>query len=215
MFSLTKDLGLYAQSRHRSSCRWASTWCKKHCYMGKFERLWPSTMGPFLARMEQEWKQGPAAHAHELPKTVKRVRLAKSGEVLGTIQDIDKVAEFCHVMAARGIEVWIPTRAWHNELEHRLNLDLIQHIENRLATIPGVHVQASIDVDMNAGLIRQIVNRGWSTMYVGSDTWHPLSNRGHHVVKCKKTFGGVKGACATCKTGCFSGVQTHVWLKKH
>ena len=56
----------------------------------------------------------------------------------------------------------------------------------------------------------------WSTMYFGDDEFLENPIKGNSLFKCPKTWGHVKGACETCKNGCFHGRgRTDVHLKAH
>lgn len=122
------------------------------------------------------------------------------GEAFKTMGDIDKVAEIAR--ANPGTLFWVPTRAWRS-LAHRAKIERI------LFPIRNIRVQASLDPSNTPEEMESLTATGWSTMFFGDDT----ATEGRML--CPKTHKGRKGACATCRGGCFSPAQTHVHLLKH
>jgi hypothetical protein len=217
------DIGLFVVNRPRcASCVHATEYCRARCYNVNVERRFPATGGKD-ERNERAWQAcngSDYARALDRKKLFnERVRLMSRGEAFSTVDDIARVADIAR--ANPGRIFWIPTRAWRNTTLRRL-------IETRLAILPNVSIQASLDPSNNENEWRDLKASGWSTIYFGDGAPFLNSGRtawqgptGRNVVKCPKTFRGLKGenACQRCKAGCFSpvlrGRRVDVELREH
>ena len=201
------DIGMYALDRAPSTCKYATAYCRKHCYNLKLYICYKDMRKKDI-RNELYWDNVPVdyftMHINQKRKfQTDRFRFCTRGEQLSTAADVEKTAAL--VSTRKQTTFWIPTRAWRDP-------QLRQLIENKLFPLGNVRVLASIDPSNSLEEVENIALRGWSTMFFGNDSVHPLGNK---AVKCPKTWKKIDGACATCTMGCFSDEQKHVWLSKH
>jgi hypothetical protein len=155
------------------------------------------------ARNDKAWNEVTGAGVKRTldakKKPTLRVRACTRGEPFAVLEDLAKVLDIAKANPSRVF--WCPTRAWRSPAL-RAALEPLRRVRN-------LRILASIDPSNTPEEVAGLVADGWSTMYFGDDT----ATDGR--IKCPKTWGHVKGACATCKNGCFSRAQVHVHLKKH
>jgi len=206
------DLGIWALDRSMKTCSYRSTWCDKHCYNFKFEKLYPGVVQKY-AVWEENWKNlEPESFGADLARkrtgNRKRFRICTKGEPFTKAtykQDIARVLRLA--LATPDVTFWVPTRAWTDP-------EVAGHIERILINIKNVRIMASVDISATDKEWRRIISLGWSTLFVGDDD-RKTDPFGNKLFKCPKTFFHKKGNCATCKAGCFSKKQVHVHLKQH
>ena len=112
------------------------------------------------------------------------------GEAIKDVSDIGRVLDICKANPER--LVWVPTRAWRNPLLRAL-------IEGALFDVPNLAILASIDPE-TTDHEPELIASGWNTMFYGDDS--PQATEGRFL--CPKTWRDIKGACGTCKAGCFA-----------
>lgn len=197
-----KDIGMFAVDRPRTSCKWATAFCRANCYNAKLEKLF--NLKPKDARNEIFWEQLDGEQIKLSLSTkrnqTRRFRLMTRGEAFSTEGDVFKVAKILN--ANKQTLFWIPTRAWRDESMRELLVLYIMPLKN-------ARLQASLDPTNSTEEINSLVADGWSTMFFGDDS----DTEGRFL--CAKTHKGKKGHCAICRGGCFSNKQTHVHLKQH
>lgn len=197
-------------------CPYATSFCKRFCYMRKFE-CWqkPADRAAYERRLRSEWEELTPERFGELLRRRKyptdRIRFASGGEALATASDISRVASI--VQAYDHISFWIPTRAWRSPSLRPL-------IEKRLLPLRNARVMASLDPTSIRSEVEGLKVDGWSSMFFGFDggddgrdlffNWL-LRDR----YKCPKTWEHRHGFCRECTQGCFREGQVHVHLKKH
>lgn len=57
MVKFNKDIGVFTINRPRSSCLFATDFCRERCYHGKFEKLYAIHREKLEADEEQFWKE--------------------------------------------------------------------------------------------------------------------------------------------------------------
>lgn len=200
-----EDLGLYVLDRGRETCRWSTRFCRAYCYNKNLYK-WQKAMKKRDKLNEAYWR-GISPHDFQADlsrkkKSVDRFRICTRGEAFATIGDV----HFIHrlLSACPSTLFWIPTRAWRD-------WELREEIENEVMTLHNARVLASTDPSTQSYNEREVLQRGgWSTVYMGGGS--PLP--GYH--RCKKTWDGLKGECATCADGCFASYKrVDVHLRLH
>jgi hypothetical protein len=191
-------------------CPYATSYCKRFCYMRKFE-CWqkPADRAAYERRLRQEWEELTPEHFGELLRRRKyptdRIRFAAAGEALATPADVTRVESIIRTFPT--ILFWVPTRAWRSP-------DLRDRIRRRLLTLRNARVMASLDPSNTAEEVEGLTSDGWSTMFFGIDrldVGSPFVGR----YPCPKTWDHRHGFCQECSNGCFREGQVHVHLKKH
>jgi len=197
------DIGCFVINRPMSSCKHCTTFCRSTCYNWKLYNIYKH-MSTKDIRNETYWQ---GIDGREVSRTLdrkklqtKRIRLMSRGEALKDLTDIDRIIDLCKSNPKR--LVWLPTRAWRDA-------KLRQVIIDRLFPLKNLRLSASIDPSNTKQEIEDLKRDGFSTMFYGDDT--DTTDR----IKCSKTWKHRKGACVTCKGGCFSRSQKHVHLKMH
>jgi hypothetical protein len=200
------------------TCRWATKFCRLHCFNVKLHRLYPAMEGKDV-RNEAWWQQLTGAELKRVldrkKRNTSRVRLMSRGEAFSTLADIDRVLDFARTMPDRIF--WIPTRAWRNPIMRAA-------IEGQIMPLSNVALNASLDPTHTQDEYRDLVSAGWSTMYFGDGSgWEGPAETSRF--DCPKTTHtekhpkGIKGFCSRCRGGCFSQVErnkrTDVYLTKH
>ena len=203
------DIGMWALDRSPMvSCVNATAHCREHCYNNKLYKLYPA-MNCRDIKNELAWKKlngdNFAATMKNKRKGQKdRFRFCTRGDTFASESDIYKVEQI--LQGNPNITFWIPTRAWRNP---RLR-DLI---ELRLMPLDNARILASLDPSNDFWEKRQIINRGWSTMFFGDDA----ATDGR--IKCQKTWKTSNVSCDKCNVGCFEArygyKQVQVHLKSH
>ena len=204
------DLGMWATDRDiLKSCNWKTPFCK-NCYNWKLFSLYKD-MKTKDVRNEEFWAEldGKGFKKYFGGKrsgaTLKRFRFQTRGETFATVSDIHKVVDILEKNS--NILFWIPTRAWRNEEMKAL-------IEKHIFPLKNARVHASMDPTNTDKEWADVKSDGWSTMFYGDNDMIRNPN-GDLSYLCDKTFFGEKGACATCKGGCFSEKRVDVHMKKH
>jgi len=207
------DIGMFAIDRPIDrTCHWKTKYCTNRCYNVAIEKRFGQAIVDKDARNEAEWSviSGPAV-ARELARKreypTDRVRFMTRGEALANFADFPRVEDI--VSSCPDTDWWMPTRAWRMPV-------LMREIEARLWDIPNLVVLASLDPDNSEAEYRELVRRGWSTMYFGPDpAWQGFEK----AFRCPKTWRKLKGHCGICKAGCFAPItlnrRVDVWLKEH
>lgn len=214
-----KEIGLFAFSRGRATCRWRTSWCKRYCYNRKFYRVNPR-LGEFDELDDKFWRETSAEEfAVAIPSGIERFRFAVRGEIWIDLKDVMKVRR---VLKARPDTLfWIPTRAWQV-------MRMQEPIEDLIMPLPNARVMASIDPTTSTYTFNALGRRGWSTVFSG-DNEDPrqmqlfdISGSGRFsekktasMVHCEKTWHHAAGHCAGCTDGCFSCERVDVHLKRH
>jgi hypothetical protein len=202
------SIGLYAIDRPRSSCKWATAHCKRHCYNAKLYKMYKEMRG-CEAALEQQWQetdgQAVLVQLGRKQKPTRRVRLMTRGEAFKTPGDVAKVAD---ILASNpGTLFWIPTRAWRNDTMRQL-------VQTHIRPFANARVMASTDPTTTAEDWTKLRDWGWSTMYFGDDEKR-ATDIGEPMFPCPKTHKGKHGACRTCRNGCFSTQRVNVHLRGH
>ena len=194
-----EDIGMFAYDRPiPTSCVHKTAFCDAKCFNVKLYKLYPA-MASKDARNEAEWQQITGTQVkttlQRKKKQTKRVRFMTRGEAISDHTDIARIIDICQHNP--DVEFWMPTRGWRDALlQARITADLMP--------IKNLHVLASFDPSNTPEEWEMMRSMGWSTMFFGDDEMlhTPL---GEKMFKCPKTWGHVKGACASCKRGCFEG----------
>lgn len=193
------DLDLYCLDRPRR-CPWRTVFCthpEHGCYGAKMEKAWP-TWRTWLQKADFLWTLLTASAFNGLS----RMRICRVGEPIESIEDIIRITDWAN--GNPECLFWMPTRSWRNKT-----------LRQALKTLPeNVKVLASIDPSNTEAEVQSLVREGFSTMFYGNDSRHPLGNRAS-VTKCKKTWEHETGRCSRCDEGCFSDKRSDVWLKFH
>ena len=209
MFAIDRPINDIPEAGVEGSCVHRTDYCNETCYNVKLYKLYPAMVGKDV-RNEQAWQESTgadyAAALDRKKKPTDRFRLMTRGEAIKDFGDIKRVLDICQANPNRLI--WVPTRAWRSPLLRGI-------IEVSLFDIPNLAILASVDPDTlssEPGLLAS----GWNTMFYGDDSPEVTAGR----FFCPKTWKDIKGACGTCKAGCFAGpvlgrkgVQVH--LKSH
>jgi len=205
-----KDIGMWATDRDTTvSCKWRTSFCR-NCFNHKLFKVYKN-MSTKDVRNEVYWEQlDGVSFRDDFSKkrkglTLKRFRFQTRGETFATVDDVYKV--FGIIWNNPEIDFWIPTRAWRNE-------ELEMLINGMIMTLDNAFVHASLDPSNSTEEWEFVKSRGWSTMFYGDNDMIRTPN-GDVPYLCDKTFFGEKGACATCKDGCFSTKRVDVHMKKH
>lgn len=205
-----KDLGMWATDRDiKQSCKWRTPFCK-HCYNNKLFKVYKDMVTKDV-RNEDFWVNLDGKTFNDLFSkkrtglTMERFRFQTRGETFATANDVYRVADILEFN--KDLVFWIPTRAWRNP-------ELKALIEITIMLYPNARVLASMDPTNTADEWADLKASGWSTMFYGDNDMirNPNGDLSH---LCSKTFFGEKGACATCKDGCFSKKRVDVHLKQH
>lgn len=221
VLSFTHDIGMFSFNLPVSTCKHHTAFCRTNCYNNKLY----GTYGKSLARRDvynqHAWDNLPLNGFFKVlarkREQTKRIRLANRGEFFSSLQDFAKVETLLDYATRYGVAVWIPTRAWRNAeyLERLVKIKRKYRNNARIlcSTDPSNFVN---DGDMR--LLDIAVNvYGFSTMFFGDNALRSFTvgGKGHSFLLCPKTHAYIKGACATCKGGCFNSRQKHIHLKKH
>ena len=210
------------------SCSFATSWCLEECYNFKLHKMFPN-MEKKDIRNEKNWQKITGKDIFTLlsrkRKSIKRFRGCTRGENIKDLKDIDRWEDIA--IENPDTEIWIPTKAWRDPF-------LKQEIEERLFPFTNLAINASVDPTTTEKQWIDLIEAGWSTMFVGDDErkTNPL---GEPLFKCPKT--GVfklkasdseeeaawkkknKGHCGICKAGCFGNVtlkrRTDTLLYEH
>ena len=224
-----KDIGLWAFSRGAPTCKFQTSWCRQNCYNRKFYAVNP--LLPDRDAADEEFWQATSAEkfalfiadlvaAHEID----RFRFSVRGEIWTDDADIAKVAKIIELCP--GVLFWIPTRAWRvAPMAYLIEENIIDR------NIPNARVMASVDPSVSEFTERQLMGRGWSTVFAGENDPDQLRLKDAMCVdartkgrfKCPKTWqphvlpGDVapSGLCAICDDGCFSADRVEVHLRQH
>ena len=203
------DIGMFAFDRSiQESCVHATDFCKKTCFNVKLFKVYKN-MHVKDVRNEAYWEQIDGKEVYNTlkrkKKQVKRGRFMTRGEAVSDYGDIDRIVDIC--VNNPDTDWWLPTRAWLNPL-------LRVMIESRLMPIKNLKISASLDPSNT--IEDWDISDSWSTMYYGDDEQLTNPKTGKKMFKCPKTWGHVKGACETCKNGCFHGKgRVDVHLQAH
>ncbi len=206
-----EDIGMFAFDRPIPvSCVHRTDYCEKECFNVKLYKLYPD-MEKKDIRNEAYWQQVTGEQVRKTlkrkRKQVKRVRFMTRGEAIRDYSDIHRVYDI--VTINPDSEWWMPTRAWRDPL-------LMAMIQAVLKPLTNRHVLASMDLSNTPEEWEAVRGMGWSTMYINEDKAMTHTPLGEKMFKCPKTYGHVKGACETCKRGCFEGYgRVDVSLWKH
>ena len=211
------DIGVFAIDRSiPDSCdRFASSYCREHCYNHKYYVQYTKSLNGKDVKNEKAWAENSgddwAAIFNRKKRDTDRIRLMTRGEALRTLDDISRVKDIA--LANPDRLFMLPTKAWTDTFM-RLT------IERELFPLDNIVVLASLDVSPETTTLHweSLSISGWSTMFFGDDSATETPT-GESLFKCPKTWGHVKGACAKCKNGCFKslikGEKVNVHLKQH
>lgn len=212
------EIGLWAFSRGRQTCRWQTPWCQRHCYAKKFYAV-----NPRLPEIDEQdnfyWECNlGSAIARDIATAIgnaRRFRFAVRGEIWYNVRDIEKVCSILKTLY--DVTFWIPTRAWHDPIMRR-------EIEFEVFGKTNARVLASIDPSDDEHEVKVLRGMGWSTVFAG-DNEDPdqmlLASNGivpklsADMHRCEKTWHHRTGHCAVCEDGCFASHRVDVHLKEH
>lgn len=216
------EIGLWSFSRGRSTCRFKTPWCERKCYAQKFYRLgWARDEYDRLD--EVYWRTSSAlmiaseingAVPEDLPR---RFRFSVKGEIWVIPRDVVMVHEILRLCP--GIDFWIPTRAWQNDVMFGAIYSLQAEREN-------ARVMCSVDPSVPLWQVEKLRHHGMSIVFTGdnedADQMLLLPDGIGTAVKytsemhrCEKTWQQRTGHCAVCEDGCFSSDRVEVHLKEH
>ena len=206
MFAVDRPINDIPEAGVEGSCVHRTDHCNLTCYNVKLYQVYPAMVGKDV-RNEQAWQESTgadyAAALDRKRKPTTRFRLMTRGEAIKDVSDIGRVLDICKANPER--LVWVPTRAWRNPLLRAL-------IEGALFDVPNLAILASIDPE-TTDHEPELIASGWNTMFYGDDS--PQATEGRFL--CPKTWRDIKGACGTCKAGCFAkpilgrtGVRVHL-----
>ena len=193
------DIGMYALDRNiENTCHHRTQFCEDNCYNNKLLNMYADAMNGKDARSEAAWQAGDVAglavkFGRSRKRQTQRARLMTRGEAFSTHADIARVVKLA--AGTPSTVWWIPTRAWRDA-------SLRAAIVDTFASVSNVVVLASMDPSNTRDEWQALHADGWATMYFGDDTLAETPD-GQPLFKCPKTWGHVKGACGTCKNGCF------------
>jgi hypothetical protein len=208
-FSYCKEIDLWTLDLPRTTCKYKTAYCRKHCYNNKIEAAYSSTIPAKDKRNKKFWENLEVSDFIDFVERkakskypVKRFRFCSRGEIGYTIASLYKVYKIA--VALPEIIFWIPTRAWRTKhIGYRFWLNQIRYL-------PNTRVMASIDPSTSANARAELLVLGWSTMYFGDND----NTIGRTL--CPKTWFKASGIkCSTCQDGCFSKDRVDVHLKKH
>lgn len=206
------DIGMFTFDRSRKvSCIHATSFCASTCFNNKLEACFKGIL-PKDRRLEASWEfytgDTVATFLGRKRLQTSRVRFMSRGEAFKNTDDVARVLDI--VKGSPLTTFWIPTRAWR---DYRLE----KQIRHAFARVDNVRILASTDPTTTRTEYQTLVDLGWSTMFYGL-TVEQASALYAGVVEfhqCRKTHQHVKGACKTCRSGCFKRSQVHVHLKQH
>ena len=219
-FRFVKDIGLWAFSRGRHTCKWRTAWCSQRCYNNKFYRLNPK-LDAFDAKDEEYWQAVTAEQfVADMPEQITRFRFAIRGEIWTSTRDVVKVSKI--LRARPDVLFWIPTRAWVAQ-------GMQEAIVDHLFTLPNARIMASTDPTVAECTEQALSRAGWSTVFAGDNDnpaqtlllndygpcAQPAPSRLAGKMRCPKTWEYAHGHCAVCASGCFSDKRVDVHLRQH
>jgi hypothetical protein len=203
------DIGLWSIDRPRSSCKWASEFCKMTCYNRSIESRFRKSIPAKDARNEASWKSIDGRQLADMldrkRTPTERIRLMTRGEAFSTPDDIARVRGIAESNPQRLF--WIPTRAWRDPEMEALIRETLFHV-------PNLRILASTDPSTSPLEDRFLRALGWSTMFYGDDTATGTPG-GRPMLRCPKTWQHLTAHCAVCKAGCFRRSRVDVHLKQH
>ena len=137
-----------------TSCPGASSWCKKHCYAARFERLRPTCRNAYernliMAKNPQHFTETVIGI---LPRILPCMRIHVSGDFFSP-EYIDSWIEIC--AAFPQTKFWTYTRSW-------MVPELLGPLE-RLRMLPNVELFASTDPTM------PLPPTGWRIAFIEKD----------------------------------------------
>jgi hypothetical protein len=128
------DIGLWSIDRPRSSCKWASEFCKMTCYNRSIESRFRKSIPAKDARNEASWKSIDGRQLADMldrkRTPTERIRLMTRGEAFSTPDDIARVRGHRRIRVLR-----------------RSRIDSCGRSDGRLcstATIPRLERQAAV-----------------------------------------------------------------------
>lgn len=200
-----RDIGCFALDFPKFTCAFRTDFCNEKCYNVKLRRMYGDAMANRDHTNLEAWNNCTVddfinALSGKRTRQVKRFRFATRGEALYSSQNIRKISEIAK--AIPDTIFWIPTRAWRNSIRRAEIMAILFPLKN-------MRVMASLDPSNSPAEIALLKADGWSTIFFGDN--EQTTNR----IKCTKTWGHVKGACATCKIGCFNKKRVDIHLKEH
>lgn len=207
------DIGLHAIDRSReNSCVFATAFCRETCYNRKLEGgLFRRGMATRDVSNDIFWENGDLATG--LPRNVTRARLVTRGEAFASKVDVSRVEMLANARPATVF--WIPTRAWRSRV-------LRPMLESLRARCANLRILASIDPTNSDAELEMLATRGWSVMFYGDDDRNAIRARaeslGYRYSACPKTWHHVRGACARCRSRCFTAKPSRpgfYHLKRH
>lgn len=201
-----RNIGLWTINRSRSSCKFATPFCKMHCYNKKLEAIFNHTIAKkdIINDKIWSWLDGDKLkQALSHIKTVKRIRLMTRGEAFTSLSDTMKVLD----MVTKNPDwiFWIPTRAWQDsQLRH--------FILNRIKPLPNVRIQASIDPYTTNSDVNLLQVEGWNLAYFGTNDLQEGFTRCPKTWKKARSKSTIK--CSECNI-CFGTSPVNVHYKMH
>ena len=203
-----QDIDMIATDRPiKKTCQWRTPFCA-NCYNHKLYKVFKGMHDKDVRNENYWWELDSTRLKSDLKRrklTNNRFRFQTRGETFSNVYDFWKVYEI--VKYTPDTEFWIPTRAWRNA-------ELKGLIEKHMFKLSNAHVLASVDPTNTPEEWTELKASGWSTMFYGDNNMIKNPN-GDYMRLCSKTFFDEKGACGSCKDGCFSDKRVDVHLKQH
>lgn len=212
------DIGMFAFSRGKYTCRWQTKWCEKRCYNRKFYQVNPKLVE--VDEADNFWWNSLSIKDF-LKKMAKvgvkdRFRFAVRGEIWNTVEDIMMVREI--LLARKDVLFWIPTRAWRS-------LYMYSGIHRYILPLMNARAMASIDPMTNPLDIMRLQDDGWRLLFAGDNyvlgqcllapNGEAIRDKRDGWYRCPKTWLDESGACVSCTKGCFNPKRVDVHLKQH
>lgn len=205
------DIGLYVLDRSKDSCAYRTPFCVLNCYNNKMYKIFKNMLKKdvrneayWASLTVKEFARGLRFKRH----SIARFRFCARGEPFDDGSAVLKIADI--VSSFPNIMFQIPTRAWRSPLMKGL-------IERKVMRFPNAKVIASIDPSNTEQELNSA--HDWGTFFFGNNEHHPYEDDmlygQSNIVKCPKTWRGMKGHCEVCKVGCFNKEIKDVWLKQH
>jgi len=223
--TFSRDIGMFSLSRPISSCTHKTPACAR-CHQSKLYDLCGHVMVPKDINNEAAWIENDVDNLVSALRRKKadtsRIRLMCRGEAFSTLEDVTRVERLVSALTVNSKRlVWVSTRAWRDK-------SILKELLRLRREYRGLRILASID-DYSLDSPNDLENlhvwlqAGGGTMYFGDDTRRSfvVAGREYRMFECPKTHKGIKGACMTCRLGCFArnrrgGVEgVHVHLKRH
>jgi len=171
------------------TCPGASSWCLKHCYGRRYEKLRPACLRAYERNLNlaKDTKRFAWTMIGILPRIVPCFRIHVSGDFYSS-EYVDAWRQICREFP--NVKFWSYTRSWAVK-------SMTQHLIE-LRDLPNVELFASTDPTM------PLPPKGWRVAFINND---PRANG----VKCKHQA-NLKSSCLECGY-CFNRKHGNVIFK--